>query len=118
MYSLARARSIIRKSDFLPEEVVVGAEDFRDMTEDEINISKEVGTFPCVILRAALDDNPAILASFLLTLANGYNSYYEKSRVLENNRLLYPHRLLVTAAVAGVLSNGLKLCHAEAPEIN
>lgn len=117
MYSLARARSIIRKSDISPEEAVVGLEDFKDMTEDEISISKMIGNFPRVIVRAAKEDNPAALASFLLSLANGYNGYYERSKVLEDGKLLYPHRLLITAAVVAVLSNGLKICHAEAPEV-
>lgn len=117
MYSLARARSIIRKSEVVPESAVVGTEDHKDMTEDEIKIMKEVANFPLVILRSAIDDNPATLALFLLTLANDYNGYYERSKVLEGGKLLYPHRLLITAAVATVLSNGLKICHAEAPEI-
>lgn len=117
MYSLARAQSIIRKSGAHPGEMIVGEEDFKDMTEDEIVISKKIGEMPQVILRSAAEDNPATLASYLLNLANDYNGYYERSKVLEDGRVLYPHRLLITAAVAEVLANGLKICHAEAPKI-
>ncbi len=117
MYSLARARSIMRKSGATPTEQVVGEEDFKDLTPDEISIIKHVANFPRLILRAATEDNPVTLASFLLVLANEYNGYYENHRVLENGKLLYSHRLLITAAVAQVLSNGLKICHAPAPKI-
>lgn len=117
MYSLARAGSIIRKSDISPEDVVVGLEDFKDMTEDEIGLIKKIGEFPNIIGRSAIEDNPATLAGYLLNLANDYNGYYEKSKVLEGGKLIYPHRLLITSAVSRVLSNGLRICHAEAPEI-
>ncbi len=117
MYSLARARSIIRKSGVNPAEVIVGSEDYKDLTDDEVLLAKRVGQFTSTILRSAMTDNPATLANFLLTLANEYNTYYERSKVLEDGKLVYPHRLLVTAAVAQVLANGLKLCHAEAPEV-
>ncbi len=117
MYALARARSIIRKSDLSPEEILVGLEDFKDMTKEEIEIIKKIANFPHIILHAVRDDNPATLALFLLTLANEYNAYYERSRVLEDGKLLYPHRLLITRALAIVLSNGLLICHAEAPEV-
>ncbi|MDO8493703.1 MAG: arginine--tRNA ligase [bacterium] len=117
MYSLARARSIMRKAGVNPAEAIVGVEDFKDMTEDEIAISKRLGQLPNVILRSAVEDNPATLANYLLTLANDYNGYYERSKVLEDGKLPYPHRLLITSAVAQVLANGLKICHAEAPEV-
>jgi arginyl-tRNA synthetase len=117
MYSLARARSIIRKSGVDPKDMIVGTEDFKDMTDDEVSISKMVGQFGAIIMKSAEDDNPATLANYLLTLANEYNGYYERSKVLEDGKLVYPHRLLVTSAVAEVLKNGLKICHAEAPEI-
>jgi arginyl-tRNA synthetase len=117
MYSLARARSIIRKSDIKPEDAVVGLEDYKDMTEDEVGLAKKIAEFPRVLLRSVEDDNPATLANYLLTLANEYNTYYEKSKVLEDGKLLYSHRLLITTAVATVLANGLKICHAEAPQV-
>ncbi|MBI3633322.1 MAG: arginine--tRNA ligase [Candidatus Vogelbacteria bacterium] len=117
MYSLARARSIIRKSDVKPADAMVGTEDYKDLSEDEVGITKMIAEYPRVILKSASLDSPSILAGYLLDLANAYNSYYEKYKVLEKGKLLYPHRLLVTNAVATVLDNGLKLCHAEAPEI-
>ena len=117
MYSLARARSIVRKSAIRPENLIMEVEDLSDLTEDEIEIIKRIAEFPIVICRAADEDSPSVLAEFLLNLADDYNSYYEKERVLEGGKLLYPHRLLITAAVAQVLANGLKTCHAEAPEI-
>ncbi len=117
MYSLARARSIIRKSDVKHGDAVVGSEDFKDLSDDEVAITKMIAEFPRTILKAATHDSPSILAGYLLDLANAYNSYYEKYKVLEKGKLIYPHRLLVTNAVAIVLDNGLKLCHAEAPEV-
>ena len=116
MYSVARARSILRKCEVSFEMLNVEARHFAELENAEWALIKKVADFPRMVIKSAETDNPAVLAGFLLTLAKDYNSYYENYQVLDGAKLLFPARLLITSAVATVLANGLKLCHAEAPE--
>ncbi|HRY62197.1 MAG TPA: arginine--tRNA ligase [Candidatus Paceibacterota bacterium] len=116
MYSIARARSILRKSDKKVEDINIDTLDFSKLENVEISLIKKVAELPIVVRKAAETDNPATLAEHLLHIANDYNSYYENFDVLESGKLVYPHRLLISSAVATAMANGLKLCHAEAPE--
>lgn len=116
MYSIARARSILRKSDKKVADIDINSLDFSKLELTEISLIKKVSELPRIILKASETDNPAVLAEYLLHLANDYNSYYENYDVLQSGKLVYPVRLLITSAVATAMANGLKLCHAEAPE--
>ncbi len=115
MYSSARAKSILRKSKTKIDDLKL---DKALLVPEELTILKMLAEFPRIILRAAEYDNASVLANYLLTLANEYNGYYEKHRVLnEVGKAEKPLRLSITSAVAQILSNGLALCHAPAPEI-
>jgi arginyl-tRNA synthetase len=114
MYASARARSILRKYDGpMPEvkDAFAGG-----LTPIEISLIKKINDFPRIVLRAAEFDNPAAVAGYLLELAREYNSYYESHPVLQGGELAFPHRLVITGAVAQVIDNGLRLLHAEGPE--
>lgn len=114
MYASARARSIIRKyGKELPELSSVVPEKLEPV---ELSLLKTINQFPRIILRAAELDNPAVLAGYLVDLARGYNSYYEQCPVLRGGEAEFPHRLHLTSAVAQVLDNGLRICHAQGPE--
>ncbi len=116
MYSIARAKSILKKSDKKIEEINVEELDLSALELIEVGLLKKVASLPEIVLKAGETDNPAIVAEFLLNLANEYNSYYENHEVLLSGKLEYPHRLLITYAVAVALENGLNLCHADVPE--
>lgn len=116
MYSIARANSIIRKSDKKISDIETSSLDLSKMEIGEIELLKKVADLPRVVLRSSETDNPAYLAEYLLRLANDYNSYYENYDVLSSGKLEYPYRLFITHTVATALSNGMKICHAEAPE--
>jgi arginyl-tRNA synthetase len=114
MYASARARSILRKCDSpMPEIKDVVPE---ELEPAEINLIKMVNNYPRIVLQAAEFDNPAVVAGYLLDLAHGYNGYYENYQVMIDKKLAYPHRLVITGAVAQVIDNGLRLLHAEGPE--
>ncbi len=116
MYSIARANSIIRKSDKKLSDIAITSLNLSKIEVIEIELLKKVADLPRVILRSSETDNPAYLAEYLLRLANDYNSYYENYDVLSSGKLEYPHRLFITHVVATALSNGMKICHAEAPD--
>jgi arginyl-tRNA synthetase len=116
MYTSARAKSIVRKSGVskIADKLEVG----ESLNGEELVLVKQILDFPRVVLKAAESDNAAVLAGYLLSLSNFYNSYYEKFRVLgADGKIDIPHRLTLAAAVARVLDNGMRICHAPAPDI-
>ncbi len=100
-YTYARAKSIIRKSG---RKVA-----FKEMELDgkEVAIVKELSQFPWIIKKCAHEMKPHYLANYLFELATLFNEFYHSSRVIgaEREREL----LMLVAAVAAVLKNGLEL---------
>lgn len=115
MYTAARARSIrLKYGAPLP---TLEAAMPKELEPAEVALIKQIAEFPRFIVRAAELNNPAVIAGFVSTLAESYNSYYERYPVLgKDKELAHPHRLIITRAVEITLDNGLKLLHAEGPE--
>ena len=115
MYASARARSIVRKyGKALPS---IDESLPKTLEPVEVSLVKKINEMPRVVVRAAEFNNPAALAMHLVTLAQAYNSYYEQCPVLsKDGEPTHLHRLVITHAVAQVLDNGLRLCHAQGPE--
>ncbi len=114
MYTVARARSIVRKSGGqVPPPATVMPEKLEAL---EVMLIKRINQFSDTILRAVETDNPAVVAGYALELARDYNSYYEACAVMEGGVVKYPYRLVITQSVAQVLDNALTLCHARGPE--
>lgn len=112
MYTACRARSILRKAPatFSLSKVT------RQMPyeQSEIEITKQLSAFPETVAQAAERDDPAALLNSLLEISRQYNSYYNAVPVLKGG-IVHEHRLLLTAAVAQSLENGLRFCHIECP---
>ncbi len=114
MYTIARAKSIKRKASANTTEKTLTA----NLSFEEVGLIKKLADFPRIILKSAENDNPAVLAEYLLSLANEYNSFYEKYRVLnDKNEIEFFIRFSITEAVAQVLENGMVFCHAPSPEV-
>jgi arginyl-tRNA synthetase len=63
---------------------------------------------------AAKNFSPNLLCNFLFDLAQKFNLFYEKEKVIggENERF----RIILTSAVGQILKNGLNLLGIETPE--
>jgi len=113
MYSIVRAKSILRKIDNFDES------NFDIKNENLENIEKqilnEITRFPLVVKQAWESHNPAVITEFALTLARYYNSYYNAFRVIDWGKIVYK-RAYITSAVAKVLENALNTCHIQVPE--
>ena len=121
MYSIARARSIERNVKELDKNYSNFFTDNKfsqqsSLDKTELSMIKKVLFYPRVLLKSAETDNPAVLAEFLLSLANEFNGYYENKKVIENG-IINKERLAIVSAVANVLSNGMEICHAKSPDI-
>ncbi len=110
-YTHARAQSILRKANVPFSELKFdGLHD-----EDSWDVVKLLQNFPDVIKRSHRQYSPSVLAKYLVDLAQSFNKYYGKVRILEEdqekiNRLAFVH------SVSTVLREGLSLLGIKAPE--
>jgi len=85
-------------------------------TAHELELVKSLATYPEVIEKSALNEEPHQLAHFLRELANQLHTYYDAHQFLVDDDALRNARLNLIHAVRHVLCNGLKLLGVSAPE--
>jgi len=77
---------------------------------EEIDLVKKLSDFPEVIKQSAIDYAPHRLATYLLSLADLSNHYYEKVPILKEKDIpLQQSRLILIKCIAAVLRKGLNL---------
>ena len=109
-YTYARARSILRKANYLNESSI------GMLTDDASwNVIKTLEKFPLVIKRAFDEYEPSQISQYLIDLARAFNKYYGNVRILEDDDQLQA-RLNLLHAVTVVIKEGLRLLGIEAPE--
>lgn len=111
-YALARIRSIMRRTEQVPElgaPVVLTAQAERELV---LTLSR----FPAA-MQAAVDYlQPHRLATYLFELATQFSSFYENCPVLKSEGRVRESRLALSAHTAAVLEQGLNLLGIEAPQ--
>lgn len=106
-YAYARACSILSKK-------AAGAKDLEIILEEaERSLARKIGEYPEVIERAAAEFLPNHITGYLYELAQNFNRFYEKNRVIGSDREAL--RLQLVEAYAKVLKSGLDLLNVEAP---
>ncbi|MBN2333495.1 MAG: arginine--tRNA ligase [Deltaproteobacteria bacterium] len=116
-YAHARLCSILRKAREaginLPE--VATADLSRLILDEEMDLIKKLDSFPAVIESAARYLEPHRVTYFVSELAALFHSYYNKNRVISDDRILTGARLLLVAELQLVLQMGLGLLGIDAP---
>lgn len=115
VYTACRARSILRKVREACVNIPAPKPDFQ-VSGEEAKLLLAVERLPQVVASAAKLTDPSVLVQYLLTLAQLYNSYYNRVRVIQQDGSVDADRLAITSAVQTCLENGLRLCHVECPE--
>ncbi|MCA9381184.1 arginine--tRNA ligase [Candidatus Dojkabacteria bacterium] len=107
LYTYARAKSILRKSDQKLEDNL--AED--TLTADsETAVLKTLFAYPEVAFNAGINITPHIVANYLYDLSQKFNSFYTELSVLNAESDQDKNaRLMLAKATAIVLQNGLNL---------
>lgn len=100
LYSYARCKSVLRKAG------IAAAGDGPAMTlnPEEKALARHLYFFPEIVAEAAGALSPNVLCTYLFTLGQTFNLFYQKHPIIGQ-----PHRLALTAATAQVLNNGLYL---------
>ncbi len=116
LYTYARALGIERKAkehgiemDF---DKLVALADFEALASNDRRwrIIKLVATFPEVFVEAIESLDPSRIATYLLRLADEFNSWYDEDPVIrEPNERLRAAKALLVKCVERVIENGLKL---------
>jgi arginyl-tRNA synthetase len=92
--------------------------------ETEIELIKQLATFPAIVARAAEARAPHVVCEYLETTAGAVNSWYHAGNPTRNPELavlvddaeLRAARLALGKAIATVLRNGLTLLGLNAPD--
>ena len=115
-YTVARANSVLEKGrKSSPKEKIA-------LNPEELAVLRGLTRFSEIIVIAAKNYSPNLLANYLFDLAQKYNNFYAHHRILGSERTKNgilsdnQHRLALTAGVAQVLKNGLTILGIETPQ--
>ena len=121
-YTHARIRSIIRKAQ---EQHNLAIDDTQqmidwtiaDITAKEKEIIKAIYDMPNVILEAANNYSPAMVANYVYDVAKSFNSFYQDTPILkETNADNMVFRLYLCKMVSTVVRNSMAVLGIEVPE--
>ena len=118
-YVHARISSIIDKGreDYGIKDIDLNDESVSMLTEpEEIQLIKAMARYPEVIRSSAELLEPHRITFYLMNLASFFHTYYNKHRVLTDDKVLTHGRLYLVMAVKIIIRNGLALLGVSAPE--
>ena len=117
-YGYARLCSILRQaSEKGFEDLDLDSVDLALLKEpEELNLLKTLSAFPRTIENSALELAPHKVIFYLLELAGQLHSYYNKHKVMTDDKALGHARLWLIRALQVVLKNGLDIVGLGAPE--
>ena len=102
-YTHARICSILRKSK------LASAIDYSKYSDDEFQLVKKLSEFPEVISDSALRYKPNLLCTYLIQLAQSFNTYYSKNEIKTSKE-----RVFLISKIKQVLGAGMNLLGMEA----
>jgi arginyl-tRNA synthetase len=77
---------------------------------------KILNTFKDSVEKSAQTLHPHVIFTYLMTLASAFHGYYNKHKVITDNKELTLARLSLVLSVKKVIRNGLTLLGVTAPE--
>lgn len=108
-YAHARARSILAKS-----ELEAAMSDDYQLEEGERSLVRKLGEYAEVVERSSQELAPHHICNYLFELAQEFNRFYEKTRVIGSEH--EAERLWLVGRYADTLRSGLGLLGIDAPE--
>ncbi len=109
-YAHARARSILSKAQKSSEL----RSQISDIDSDESSLLRKIGEYAEVVEQATVELMPHHICTYLYELAQNFNGFYEKNRVIDDRREAV--RLQLVQAYADTLRSGLTLLNIPAPD--
>ena len=109
-YAHARARSILEKASSVDRAALTGY----TLDETERSLVRKLTEYQEIVQRAALELMPHHICNYLYELAQEFNRFYEKSRVIGSEQ--EAARVALVAQYADTLKSGLAILGIDAPE--
>jgi arginyl-tRNA synthetase len=109
-YAHARACSILAKTKTSAEH----SSALIDLDDSERSLARKISEYPDVVQKAVAELMPHHICTYLYELAQAFNSFYEKSRIIGDER--QGLRLKLVKTYQQVLQSGLELLNIAAPE--
>ena len=115
-YTVARTSSVLKKSTNL--QITQSANKLEignwKMENEELAVLRVLIKFPEAVSASATTYSPNLLCNYLYDLAQKYNGFYNKHKIIGSESEEF--RLALTFGTGQVLKNGLKLLGIETPE--
>lgn len=102
-YTYARTQSVLGKS----EESLGMTVNSEEFTPEERLVLRTLMYFPEIVRESAEELQPSVIANYLYDLAQKYNLFYQKNKIIGSEQEQF--RLSITHSVATVLQKGLFL---------
>ncbi len=107
IYTYVRCQSVLKKaSNYLLHDRDI---DNTTLNRDELNVLRIIYQFPEVVQQAAIQLSPNLIANYLYELAQKYNYFYQKNKILESEEKTKQLRLMLTKIAGKVIKEGLYL---------
>lgn len=114
-YAHARINSILKKAK--EARVKVAQKDFSLLKEEEeLDLIKKIAAFEDALSMCLYQIDPFALLTYLMDLAGSFHRFYDKHKVINDDRELFSQRLALVMAAKIVFSNGLTLLSVSVPE--
>ena len=88
----------------------------RLVLDEEVSLIRKMAEFPSLIQEIACAIEPHRLTYYLTELAGSFHRYYNKHRIITDDKTLSQARLFLSLGVKIVINNGLSLLGISAPE--
>ncbi len=91
--------------------------DFGELAPEELGLLQGIAALPDEVQRAAAEERPLVIASYVFDLAKRFNDFYHACPVLQSEEPTRTARLSLVAATRRALANGLDLLGIAAPAV-
>jgi arginyl-tRNA synthetase len=108
-YSTVRAQSVLQKAEEKISETLPEGWQTTDLEKILIH-------FPEVVAHAIQDWSPHFIVTYLLELAQAFNSWYGNTKIIDDTDATSPYKLALTKAFAQTMTNGLYLLGITVPD--
>lgn len=80
-----------------------------EINDDEWNLIWDLAKYEECIVSAKVDNDPSIVAKYLLDLATDFNKFYAHEKIIDDNKIYTEFKLNLSEAVSIVIKDGLGL---------